>query len=461
MITELNDPSYVTIQGGEGNCTWCDGGLGYNGTRVRGQMLEVTSVSGNTVGFDPPLYTAYSGTPLVAPMTAITYAGVENLQVYANNTGYKASFQLSGCAYCWLKGIEANYTDGDFVQVHYGFRDEIRDSYFSNAYQHSAGDSDSDIFIVDKTTASLVEDNIVERAHVSIMINWGAAGNVIAYNYMMGEFDSGGTNFVIGGIGVHGAHPQFNLIEGNVMNQYYPDQVWGSSAYNTSFRNWTIGTGKACKPLTGRGAVTCSGTNGWYPFQASRAMQIGHLSRYYNFVGNVSGSDAQQAVGSSHVGLLEYSSSRSYDSTNYNFTFGYGESNDSGSGSGCSGGTAPCHSSDAYATAFLHGNYTQADGSINWAAGVTHSLPVSFYLTAKPSWWGSLPWPSIGPDVTGESGAGGHASLSSSNPAMDCYNNQMHGSDGGAGSPLTFNPGNCYGNAQTLAPPTDLKAVTH
>ena len=60
LITELNDTSFVTIKGGEGSCTWCDGGLGWNGTRTLGQIVEVTSVNGTTIGIAPPLYIAYS-----------------------------------------------------------------------------------------------------------------------------------------------------------------------------------------------------------------------------------------------------------------------------------------------------------------------------------------------------------------------------------------------------------------
>jgi hypothetical protein len=375
---------------------------------------------------------------------------------------------MSKCAYCWVKGVEVNYADGNFIEVHWGYRDEIRDNYFSNAFLHSAGTVDSDIFIIYKTSASLVENNIIERAHASIMLNWGAAGNIVAYNYMMGEFDSGTTNFTIGGIAFHGAHPQFNLVEGNVMNLLYPDQVWGSSAYNTIFRNWTTGTGKECVPLTGRATVNCSGSAGVYAFQASRAMQIGHLSTHYNFVGNVTGSALQNsliAYGTNHmthVAILQYPSIRSYDAVAYNFTFGYGESSDDGTGSGCGGGTAPCHSTDAYSTAFLHGNYTNADGNIGWASGVTQNLPPSFYQANKPGWWGSLPWPAIGPDVNGASGAGGHASLTASNPAMNCYVNIMGGSDGGPSSPLSnFNASNCYGSTQSVPPPTNLQATPH
>ena len=63
-------------------------------------------------------------------------------------------------------------------------------------------------------------------------------------------------------------------------------------------------------------------------------------------------------------------------------------------------------------------------------------LPPSFYLTGKPAWWGSMPFPATGPDVTGGIGPGGH---SYGNPAQACYLMVMGGSDGGAGGPLAFN----------------------
>ena len=49
MITQLNDPSYVSITTNNGTCNWCDGGIGWNGTRVQGQIVKVTSINGATV----------------------------------------------------------------------------------------------------------------------------------------------------------------------------------------------------------------------------------------------------------------------------------------------------------------------------------------------------------------------------------------------------------------------------
>ena len=448
VITETNNPSFVSSAGTEGNCNWCDNWT-KTGSMARGQIVEVRSVSGKTVTFFPGLYGAYSNNPLAIPFNmARSYSGVEDLQIYANNTGYAASIGMSECAYCWVKGVETNYSDGDLVEALWGYRDEVRDSYFSNAFLHKPGEHDSDIHVAYKTSASLFENNIIERTRVSLALGWGAAGNVFAYNYTMGEFIADAANAVIGGVRFHGAHPQFNLIEGNVITSIDEDPVWGSSSHTTAFRNWVVGTNRVCNPLSGRGTVSCAGGSGHYGYQAARAIQISYLGTLNNFVGNVLGSAQMQALTNgkrtlAQVPVAEFPALRSYDAAAYGWSFGYGSFVDDGAGTGCDGGTPPCHVRGALSSNFLHGNYNNIGASIVWAPGVTQALPPSFYLSAKPAWWGSLPFPAIGPDVTGGSGPRGH---SYGNPARYCYLHVMGGSDGGAGSPLPFNAAKCYAN---------------
>ena len=76
----------------------------------------------------------------------------------------------------------------------------------------------------------------------------------------------------------------------------------------------------------------------------------------------------------------------------------------------------------------------------------SHTLPASFYLSAKPNWWPSAKaWPPIGPDVTGGniSGVGGHAYTI---PAQDCYTSI-------GGTLTSFNAATCYPISGGGAPP--------
>jgi len=453
LITELNDPRFVTIVGNQGSsCTWCDSSL-WGGARALGQLVEVRSVNGDTVGIAPALYLNYPLTPLATWFSAgAKYAGVEELQVYANNTGYHENFLLNACAYCWVKGVEGNYTDGDHVEALWSYRGEIRDSYFHDAFNHTPGNTDADVFIASESSGMLVENNIFQRLHVSVMLNWGAAGNVIAYNYSSGNFDAVSTNVLMMDLAVHGAHPMFNLWEGNIAASLHPDDTWGSSSHNTAFRNWLKGTTTISNPLTGRGTIT----GGWWAVQANRAVSLDSEETYYNFVGNVIGSsdmaNLKKYNGSTpllQVPLEVAPANRSYDSAAYGFTFGYGAASDTGTWSG--------DTISPYTTALLHGNYNNVDGSVSWdAATPDHNLPASFYLSAKPAWWGAMAWPAIGPDVTGGPGPGGHAY---GNPAQGCSNGTALDSSGR----LNFNARTCYpGNFPSrLIPPARLTVTIH
>ncbi|MFZ0395772.1 MAG: hypothetical protein WCF17_14500 [Terracidiphilus sp.] len=448
-IAEQNDPRFVTAAGSGGNCNWCDGGWTRDGGMARGQIVAVTSVRGAIAGISPALYGAYTHGAVAVPFDmAASFAGVEDLQVRANNTGYETNFKLSMCAYCWIEGVESNYADGDHVDVLWGFHDEIRSSYFSNAYRHAPGAHDSDVDLALKTTATLVENNIMERLHDSVMLEWGAAGNVIAYNYMMGEFDSGAPNVVMGSIDFHGAHPQFNLLEGNVLGSIYADSVWGSSSGTTAFRNWVVGTSRVCTPLEGRATVSCAGANGHFAFQAARAVQLSYLATRNNLVGNVLGSAQMQSLRAPagpvpQTASIEYPAHRAYETATA-ISFGYGSENDDGQGNGCGGGVPPCHAAGTSQTDGFNGNFNNITGATEWLNNTSRTLPASFYLEAKPAWWGSLPYPAIGPDVKGAGGPAGH---SAGNPAETCYTKIMGGSDGGPASPLTFDAKRCYGGA--------------
>lgn len=589
LITELNDPVYVSTTSiqNPSPCTYCDNSM-YNGSRTRGQIVEVTSITGPSGGnytltFDPPLYTNYGVASGTAPAYATPFgviagngkpdvenAGLENLQIDAYGTGLSAgspNINISEAAYVWIKNVETAYTDGDQVDVEFCFRCEIRDSYFSNAFGHGAGGTDADLMLAGKTSGTLVQNNILERLHSCMLENWGNAGNVIAYNYCVANYDAVGIFSPVIDIGFHGPQPQFNLFEGNVLANITPDTFHGSSAYNTLFRNWmrsdalvapyqaqaissiscTSGTCTitwANPPsqfyagqyiiISGTSNATCGGSSGppnpnwiepnallgtpgtlssqfssasctsatggqavttdlvavpapithqtidwahaWHTYQQPWGFADGFFNTNYNVIGNVFGSDAAKSTitalsaatynsGSGCTSCIRPPATRPYSGQYDASSFGYDTGSDSTGSAPSSFQGGPSNAAGywvgaAYATVCYSSNYDMASAStindINCSASTT--LPASFYLSSKPSWFGSVPWPAIGPDVSGgpDTSTAGHANYI---PAEVCYNSLSRDSTG----VLMFDANNCYASSSTstsLNPPTNVTKVT-
>lgn len=411
MITQLNDATYVWITTSNGTCTWCDGGLGWNGTRVQGQIVEVTSVNGNSIGISPNLYVTYALTPLATPFSmGAKYSGVEDLQVYMNNTGYTANFYLNEAAYSWVKNVESNYTDGDHAEIYWGFRNEIRDSYFHDAFKHTPGSTDTDIFIALKSSANLVENNILRRQHISIMFNWGAAGNVVSYNYLDNDFDSGSYNTMYEGIDFHGAHPMFNLIEGNLAQSHVADFFWGTTSHNTLFRNWFKGVEQIIPPTTNGRAPEQPGAAYW-AIQYLVAIDLTQVASSFNLVGNVVGSDRQKTTGTWTSQAVWPAPRDTYAGgpPQWGHSFGYAGPADTGGNSGDRSAT--------YTTALIHGEYDYVLGATTWDGSISnHNLPTSLYRSLRPNWFGSLVWPAFGPDPATPTTV-----LVGTIPAKSCY----------------------------------------
>ena len=105
------------------------------------------------------------------------------------------------------------------------------------------------------------------------------------------------------------------------------------------------------------------------------------------------------------------------------------------------------------------GNYDYATSQTRWNAAEipagnavpsSQALPASFFLSVKPGWWGTMPWPAIGPDVTGGQDLSGHVFAI---PAQVCYTGSAKDGNG----ILIFNADRCYGQRLSPASPTNLK----
>jgi len=191
------------------------------------------------------------------------------------------------------------------------------------------------------------------------------------------------TDWLMADLSLHGSHPYMNLFEGNIGNHISPDYTHGSSSVNTFFRNYVD------MESQGEGADISLHLVG---------ADIQKYNRYINLIGNVFGK-------SGYTGTYEAENISCNQREKYVFRLGYESDGD-------------CEAADndplVKETLLRHANFDYITNSVKYCddpgeigcqgGDGSHTLPSSLYLSSKPSWFGSLSWPAIGPDVNPKAG---------------------------------------------------------
>jgi hypothetical protein len=458
------------------------GGVSYS----EQQVAMVTAVSGSgsgpyTVTISPGVYfnNIRSGqTPGAWWNGFVQNDGIENLTVdYANyNTGSNAyGITMWNCYQCWMKNIRSLNGRRDHVLVIQSLQDVIRDSYFYQSQSHA---SSSYVIEPQESSGVLVENNIFQQITNPIVFGQGS-GWVLSYNFATDDVVSG--SYLQASYSSHNAGSGMNLWEGNNFAALFCDDTWGSSTVQTYFRNifpgWESGFTQQTIPIISNS-----------------------YCRGYNAVGNVLGQPGYHTQYQTYATSTTAVSGSSAVNTSI---YELGTSDNSGLGN-CT--APPACDPLTFSTMMRWGNYDTVNAATRWNSteaapasvpyinanfttsyfnSLPQTLPNSFYLSSKPSWWRSMPFPPIGPDVSSgnlgicsgtysgaqatSSGACSGGSLSSAwaghanvNPAQDCFLNVMNGPPDGSGGVLSFDASGCYtSQGGGPLPPQDLVGVVH
>ncbi|GEM_PF-834525 len=385
-LDELNDPELVTNLGrvgDNGTINQCNyAGRISGGTRAYGETLLIKSISGNIITLNRPLYWNFKSELqpqlYLHAKSALYYAGVENIRLKANSGVSDGSgIILQHCAYCWVNNCDIESFPRRGIWIRYGaYGCEIRHNYIHNKPSDSYFDPDRryGIFVLDSCSDNLIEDNIIYYVLAGVILEVGNSGNVIAYNYI-NTTRYGSSTWKTKDFGTHATHNYMNLFEGNVAGIAEFDVYWGSSSHQMVYRNWLHTQNPDWYVNQPRIAITCAGWN-----------------RYTSFIGNVLG----------YPGIVSAESPWPVYFEQIPFTDAYEKVHmwKVGFWDGASG-TADIHGDPVtLATIFRHGNYDFVRNQIEWNSSLSdHNLLPSLYLMNKPSWFGRLPWPAIGPDV--------------------------------------------------------------
>ena len=230
-----------------------------------------------TLTISPGLYANnWNGTGAVGGffVKPITMAGFENLTV--DNTSAGSNIGISNVDGWWLKNVVSLHGNRNHAWSANATHGEIRDSYF---YATEKGLIESYGLELPDSSDNLIENNIFQQVASPFIGAGGSQGNVYGFNFWIDDYYVGASGqWMQQAYMGHDAGNSFNLYEGNQGSALSCDDIHGTSALDTIFRNW----------LNGRDYDTAGGA-GNQPTEQTYPIDLDAYCRGYNIVGNVLG----------------------------------------------------------------------------------------------------------------------------------------------------------------------------
>jgi hypothetical protein len=348
QIEVADGSAFIVGQGGQirqadivtAEADWGEGAVG--------QMVRIEAIHGNTLTVNPPLhldYKAANGSE-IRPITYVDQVGIEDLALERLDSGASTggnNLDFRYAADCWVRRVESDWTEKYHLAVSESLHLEIRDSYFHGAKSRGGGGNGYGVSLARQATAILVENNIFYDLRHSMILQIGANGCVCGYNYAEKNYSDDDGGWAKTYISLHGHYAYMNLFEGNIIGWIGVGDYWGPiGPGNTLFRNQVLGTGR------------------FDGFGDRHGIGIARIHGPQNIIAN-------RLTG----GSIYTSEPPAHPDVDY---------------------------TEEWAKVLYHGN--DEKGSLTWDPSLSdHSLPASFYLTAKPAFLDGFDWPPLGGDL--------------------------------------------------------------
>lgn len=382
MVDEEDDPELV----------WTKGDVP---GRYRASMHMVESKTATSVTFRPPLPTDFTRAPQLSWFPDLLHdAGIEGISFLGNGATPGLFIDIFSAWNCWVKDCEFSNMPEKTIVVAWSAHIELRRIFMHD--QANGGPNSEGLDLLADVNWSLIVDNIcVAAGFPQINIGDGGAnpyysggfGNVIAYNYCVDAYYTDPPNAPDAGkmpsdIGTnHSPHTQHNLVEGNFVGKFGSDAYHGSGSHTVLLRN------------------VATGASSWAGVSNGTAVQLDRRNLYYSLVGNVLGLADAPAT-------FEYATESGW-SGNAIYRLGFPDvGNDGYSGTfppmellHGDGGPRDLYvdrNDTDVGTTLIEGNWTATLGQQDWTTE-PRPIPDSYFLSAKPEWFGSLAWPPVEP----------------------------------------------------------------
>jgi hypothetical protein len=216
--------------------TWAYGSLG--------QVMQIKSISGNTIEFQSPFRFNFNINlkPRIKKINPKKAIEIECLSIKREDatTSQTSNISLNYAIQCRINGIKSDSTNYAHIELNRCSNVDVSNSYFHHAFAYGGSGQGYGIALQYSTNECKIENNIFQNLRHSILLQAGANGNVIGYNYSYNPF---WTQFPLpsasaGDLVLHGNYPFANLFEGNInQNTVIDNSHQKNGPYNTFYRN--------------------------------------------------------------------------------------------------------------------------------------------------------------------------------------------------------------------------------
>lgn len=209
-----------------------------------GQLVQVVAVQQDTVWLNEALRRSYhkEEQPRVIAFTPRQQVGIEQLAIRrldktATQTSNILFEYAANCRVSCISSLKCNFAH---VEIRNSLFLEVSGSHFAQAFDYGNGGKAYGVMLHFTSGSNLIQDNTFHTLRHALILQAGANGNVLAYNYSQNPYWTGvslPTNSA-GDLVLHGNYPYANLLEGNVVQNLIIDDSHGRNGpFNTFFRN--------------------------------------------------------------------------------------------------------------------------------------------------------------------------------------------------------------------------------
>lgn len=209
-----------------------------------GQVCRITGIDGNQLTVEPAIRKALSlqNDPKIIRMETAGFAGIECLSIERKDaTSHQTSnIFIDHAANCWVKGVRSVNCNFGHITVQNSAHVTVSGSYFQDGFDYGGGGKAYGVVLQFSASDCLVENNIFRHLRHSMLLQAGANGNVLSYNYSTQPFWTGTSlpSNSAGDLVLHGNYSYCNLFEGNIVQNIVIDDSHGANGPgNVFFRN--------------------------------------------------------------------------------------------------------------------------------------------------------------------------------------------------------------------------------